>query len=76
MYAISSPGACNLAGDTDLKQILIQIIDYNCDEGRKRNISSSAPCFDHDSSRCLPAGLAYTIPSSEMPSLLQLARSL
>lgn len=42
MYTISSPGACNLPG-----QILTDTCtnDYQCDEFRKRNISSSVPCL-------------------------------
>ena len=42
MYTISSPRACNLLG-----QILTDTCtnDYQCDEFRKRNISSSVPCL-------------------------------
>ena len=61
MYTISSPGACNLPG-----QILTDTCtnDYQCDEFRKRNISSSLPCL-----ATIPDGAHLLVLPRSAPSL-------
>ena len=61
MYTISSPGACNLP-----VQILTDTCtnDYQCDEFRKRNISSSLPCL-----ATIPDGAHLLVLPRSAPSL-------